>query len=442
MSVDLQKRFKELAKAEKIYEHRAPSQNDLSALFCIRASHLYLRPAGRLAFVLPMAALTRLQFEKFRSGRFGSYNIAWDEAWVMDDKVLPLFPVPSCVLFGRKRAIAKAVPDKVNAYSGSLPMRDAPEQIADVRLTVVNGAAAPAVAQADGGSPYRELFRCGANLFPRMLVLVERKLSGRLGVDPQAPLVSSRRNALEKPPWAGLPSIEHKVETDFLRPVLMGESILPYRLFQSFEGVVPTLSTGVLLTSESAADRGYAELATWLRAAESAWNNTGKQTRLFGDQINYINQLSAQFPLAPLRVLYAKAGTLPAAMVLRDDQAVIDHKLYWGAPSCEVEAHFLVAILNSETARSRAERYQSRGIFGARDFDKVMFNLPIPLFDAGNPLHRDLSEAGAHAELVAGMVELVEGERFQRARKRVRDALAEEGIGGEIEKLVEKLLDG
>ena len=46
------------------------------------------------------------------------------------------------------------------------------------------------------------------------------------------------------------------------------------------------------------------------------------------------------------------------------------------------------------------------------------------------------------AEAVAAQVELVESEKFQRARKRVRDALAEEGIGGEIEKLVEKLLDG
>jgi hypothetical protein len=42
---------------------------------------------------------------------------------------------------------------------------------------------------------------------------------------------------------------------------------------------------------------------------------------------------------------------------------------------------------------------------------------------------------------VAREVRLVEGEKFQRARKRVREALAGDGIGGEIEKLVEKLLD-
>ena len=70
----------------------------------------------------------------------------------------------------------------------------------------------------------------------------------------------------------------------------------------------------------------------------------------------------------------------------------------------------------------------------------MIFNLPIPLFDTKVKLHRDLADAGVEAERVAALVELKEGEKFQRARKRVRDALAEDGIGGEIEKLVEKLL--
>jgi hypothetical protein len=70
----------------------------------------------------------------------------------------------------------------------------------------------------------------------------------------------------------------------------------------------------------------------------------------------------------------------------------------------------------------------------------VMFNLPIPLFKTSEALHLELAQAGAQAETVAANVELKDGEKFQRARKRVRDALAEDGIGGEIEKLVEKLL--
>lgn len=201
-----------------------------------------------------------------------------------------------------------------------------------------------------------------------------------------------------------------------------------------------------MLDSEAAANpqRGFDKLAGWLRAAEATWDaHKADATKLsWSDQQNYNGKLSAQFPIAPLRVVYSKAGTLPAACVIRDERAVIDHKLYWLKPIGEEEASYLVAILNSEAARFRAERYQSRGQFGARDFDKVMFNLPIPLFSASEILHRELSDAGAKAEEVAREVRLVEGEKFQRARKRVREALAEEGVGDEIEKLVEKLLDG
>lgn len=440
MSADLQKRFKELARAEKVYVGSIPSHNDLCALFASRGSHLYLRPNGRVALVLPLAALTRAQFEKFRTGRFG-YNIAWDEAWTMDNGVGPLFPVPSCVVFGRKRAIAKAMPDRVHAFSGTLPYRDAPEEVADKHLIVVHDAPAPGIAQRKGGSAYRSAFRQGAILIPRALVLVERRTSGRLGSNPTSPLVVSRRSSQEKMPWRQLRSIEGAVEKEFLHPILLGESILPFRLFASFEGVVPVEASGRLLDASDAGEEGFEHLSKWMTTAETLWDAHGKGKRAFVEQLDYIGQLSSQFPLAPLRVAYAKAGALPAAMVLRDKNAVIDHMLYWAKPATETEAHYLVAILNSEAARARAEQYQARGQFGARHFDKVMFNLPIPPFTAAEQLHRELARAAAHAEEVANMVELVEGEKFQRARKRVRDVLAEEGIGGEMEKLVEKLLD-
>lgn len=443
MSADLQKRFKELAKGEKVHVGgRFATQNDLSSLFTVRAAHLYLRAAGRIAFVLPLAALSRGQFEKFRAGRFTASNIAWDEAWTMDESVTPLFPVPSCVVFGRKRAIGKGVPDKVRAYSGWLPLRDAPEEIADARLEVREGVAAPQAGKFSGGSPYRERFRNGASLFPRMLTLVERKPMGRLGADPDAPVVVSRRGAQDKIPWRNLPAIEGQVEAEFLRPVLLGESILPYRVLQAFEGVVPVDAKFKVLGSTEAehSDRGFDKLAKWMKRAETFWNEHSSGTLTLVERFNYHKELSAQFPIAPIRIVYAKAGTLPAACVIRDDRAVIDHMLYWAEPASEEEAHYLCAILNSETARARAAQYQARGQFGARHFDKVMFNLPIPLFAARLKTHRDLAAAGAYAEEVAAGVDLKEGEKFQRARKRVRDALALDGIAGDIEKLVEKLL--
>src|SRR5215472_9065782 len=443
MSPDLQKRFREMSKAERVHVGgKFATQSDLSALFTVRTVSLYLRSGGRIAFVLPLAALTRGQFERLRAGSFGSARIAWEEVWTMDDSVQPLFPVPSCVVFGRRRATAKPIPGVVRAYTGLLPYRDAHEDVADKRLKVTDNAPKPVEGKFTGGSAYRDAFRQGATLVPRMLCLVERKSIGRLGANPAAPLVASRRNTQEKRPWKDLPGVEHNVEAQFLHPVLLGESILPYRLFRPFEGVVPVTTEGAILDADGAANRAYAGLHGWMAAAEAIWEeNSDNGSMTLINRWNFHNELGAQFPMRPPRVVYAKAGTLPAACLVRD-QSMIDHKLYWSAPASNNEGYYLISVLNCETVRKRTESLQSRGQWGARDFDKVVFTLPIPRFDETVPLHAELAAAGWDAENLAASVALPEGVKFRRARKLVRDALTGAGIATRIDDLVARLLDG
>jgi hypothetical protein len=150
--------------------------------------------------------------------------------------------------------------------------------------------------------------------------------------------------------------------------------------------------------------------------------------------------LSSQFPLPPIRVVFAKAGLWPAACIVRDRRGIIDHKLYWEDIPSEDEARFLIAILNSEAARIRIAHLQSRGEQGARDFDKLMFTLPIPRFDPREAVHAGLAAEGAVAEEVAAAVALPMGASFQKARALVRDALREEGVSARIDALVETLL--
>ena len=441
MSDPLQTRFKELAKDEGVYVGgKFATQNDLSALFTIRTAALYSRPSGRIAFVMPLAALTRGQFGKFRSGDFKNIKIAFDEAWTMDDGVFPLFPVPSCVVFAKKRGKAEAAPSTVRAYSGTLPYRDAHEDIADLKLTVQEGGPAPATAQFTSGSPYRRSFRQGATLVPRMLCLVERRTMGKLGADPSMPLVRSRRSTQEKKPWNGLEAIEHRVEAGFIRPVLLGESILPFRLFRPFEGVIPVNGDGTILNAKGAADRGHSGIVGWMSAAEKTWNEYGDNKMKLIEQFDYYGKLSVQFPIPSLRVVYAASGTLPAACVIRDNRAVVEHILYWFAPGSETEANYLIAILNSETGRKQISNLQAVGQFGARHFDKVMFTLPIPRFDPSEELHEKLSSLAVQAEALAADVTLPDNVKFQRARRLVREALAEAGISQDIDEAVRELL--
>ena len=206
---------------------------------------------------------------------------------------------------------------------------------------------------------------------------------------------------------------------------------------------MPLDEDGHALDAAAARSRGHEGLAGWMEKAEAAWAAHQDSKLSFLERIDYHGSLEKQAELsAPFRALYAASGTQPAAMVLREPGAVIEHGLYWHGTAVEAEAHYLAAIFGSETARARTEGRQARGQFGARHFDKVVFSLPIPPFREGEPLHAALTEAGARAEALAASVALEEGLAFQRARRLVREALADAGVAAEIDGLVARLLDG
>ena len=134
--------------------------------------------------------------------------------------------------------------------------------------------------------------------------------------------------------------------------------------------------------------------------------------------------------------MYTKSGTHLAACAIQELPAVVDQQLYWAAADSMEEARYLCGILNSEALRSGVEQFQAQGQWGARHFDKYVFNLPIPRFDAANPLHGGITQAAKTAEAIATAVEVRENEHFTRARARIRAALAEHGIAVQLERLV------
>ena len=447
MSRAIQRRFRNESRRLGLWQGgRVATQQDLSGYFFARCRELYLKRNARIAFVMPYAAMSRRQFAGFRSGIFRpefdqELYVRFTEAWALDDHVQPLFPVPSCVFFARDEDAAGPLPSTVRRASGDLPRRNATAPEAERHL-VWRDAPWPAIGNDRvTASPYQTRFRNGATLFPRVLCLVEEAPPGPLGVHPSAPLVVSRRSGLEKPPWKHLDSLTGNVERAFLRPVYLGESVAPFRLLEPSKAVIPwDPAAGALLDAAAAGRAGYPYLAAWMSNASRLWEAHNEDSLTFIEQIDYYGKLSAQFPPPSLRVVYSKAGTLMVAAVVTDATAVIDHKLYWASVQSRAEAHYLVAVLTSETARRRVAPLQARGQWGARDFDKVMWTLPIAEFDPANPLHAAIAAAGRRAEAVAATVPLKEGVYFITARRQIRQALADDGVAGKIDQLVKALL--
>ena len=450
MNPEFQARFRAECRAAKLWVGgKVATQQDLSGYFYMRAAALYMRPTGRVALVMPYAALSRQAYAGFRKGEAAkaghvALRLRFTAAWTFGPEVQPLFPVPSCVLFAEvhDRPLVAPLPDRVTAFAGALPRRDADEAEANSTLTAT-AEDWPARTAGRQVSLYRRRFRNGATLFPRRLIFVELvRPPGLYQPNPVFPLLRGRAGGQDKAPWKGLDPPQGTVEREFLRSVLLGESIAPFRVLAPQRAVVPwDWEKGELLDAARAGRRGWPRLAQWLERTETLWNRHKRSAMSFAERIDYHRELSCQFPVAPVRVAYTASGTYLAATTVCDELAVIEHKLYWTAAESVEEARYLCGVLNSEALRAGVARYQSRGQWGARDFDKYVFNLPIPLFDADTPLHRRLADAAATAEDVAGEVPPKEREHFTRTRRRIRQALAEHGVAAELEALARELLD-
>jgi hypothetical protein len=228
--------------------------------------------------------------------------------------------------------------------------------------------------------------------------------------------------------------------------VLLGETIAPFRVLTAATCVVPVHGREVL-DSRSAADVGFRHLAAWLRDVEAKWaanaskRADGTNRMTLRQQLDHMRKLSAQLSTSATRVVYAASGIQPAAAVVYDYDAIVEHAAYWAPARSLAEGRYLTAILNSETVRALGEDAQPKGQGGARHFDNLIWEQPIPEYDRRIELHRDLAAAAAIAERVAAAVALPESAYFTRQRRAIRDALAAHGIASEIEALVVQLLD-
>lgn len=445
MPIRLQQTYRLLAEQLGLWAGgKVATHQDLSDLFVVRSIEQYLRPGGRFAFVMPFGVLSRRQFAGFRTARWTGVGSTTSVRFNRPDDLArvkpPLFPMPSCVISGSKKAPPIRLPASATVWTGRIT--GAHMDWPAARLTLARADADVETAVDSAQSPYRSRFRQGATLVPRMLITVERAPGpGRLGVTAGQIAVRSARSANEKSPWKNLGPLEKLVEDQFVRAMHLGSTIVAYRARTPGLAVIP-FASGVLLDGANDRLDEFPGLAAWWRDAEEIWNaNRTAASRLtLLDRINFQKELSKQFPLAEHRVVYTKSGQHIAACRIEDASAVIDHKLYWAPVDSIAEGHYLCAVLNSRALSEAVLLLQARGQHNPRDFDKHVFSLPFPAFDATNVLHTQIAALAARAELVAAQVELSDNWQFQKARRIIREALREDGVAAQVDRAVVDLI--
>ena len=121
--------------------------------------------------------------------------------------------------------------------------------------------------------------------------------------------------------------------------------------------------------------------------------------------------------------------------------------MFWITCEDLQEAHYLLAIINSQALYDAVSPLMAKGQFGARHLQKHLWKLPIPEFDPGNGQHVAIAKAGEEA--AQGAAQQLARLREQRdkvtvtvARRELRRWLRESPEGKAVERVVGPLLAG
>ena len=444
---------------------RYATHMDVAGLFYTRSVDLYLKDDGVIGMVLPHSALQSGQYSKWRTGRWKvvrdgavlSADFSFKPAWDLE-RIEPntFFPIPASVVFVRRVGVVKGAQPLAGTVEQWIGQEGA-ENIDRVSVAIVDTSEV-------GESPYGQHAEQGAILVPRSLVFVEETTSSAVIRAGGTIVVNPRRGSQDKIPWKGLDLTDitgQTIETAHVYEVYLNETLVPYATLDPLKAVLPIRRGDGMIAKDTHAEGGVKASGLERRMRERwhiisrLWevNKAAANKLNMIEQLDYWRHMTSQMEWQrnnsgrPLRIIHSEAG-IPTASLVGNSQAFIDSGVYW--LSCEnmSEANYLLAIINSETSYEAVMPLMAKGQFGARHLHKHMWKLPIPEYDEGVQLHRDLTTAGeaaaAGVQVVLAKLREERGDKLTVtiARREIRKWLRESKEGKAVERLVGELLGG
>lgn len=273
-------------------------------------------------------------------------------------------------------------------------------------------------------------FRIGATLYPRSLVLAELSV----GADTDT-TVTVRTVAARHEPWRSAGQLTGTVPSAWLKPVMRGESVLPFTLKrdETMRLVDPPANESCALTKRAQA------LYAKHRGARPRTPATLAERIDFGQALSA--QRTGRANTSTIRIVHPTSGVRMRAARIAPATLITDSSSAWADAGSEDEAAFVVALLNAPALGAAFMNARTSG----RDFSlRPWQQVPIPRYDPRNPAHRALVALCRRAEATAAATTGT-GDRAragQRAQTRqILKALEAEGILNAIDTEAARVLN-
>ena len=390
---------------------------DMAALFVDRCTTLYAAGGKgmRSGWVLPHGAMAG-------GGNWANFAAkTGDRAGGVWDIGSLAFPTKSCVMFFGARAGRRSLRRK----SGGVRPAENDSWAAAREKTAWERRAGAAARPPEEPSAWIEggaaLATQGATIVPHCLVYaakVEHSTS-RGGWA----RVTTKPSIHE--PWKGLGTMSGDVPSSWVRRCVTAADVLPYAVKTHAECVLP-------LAEDGRWDARRGSNAFW-RAAQDQYaahcGIGGRNPKTLEARLDFNGMLLRQAGRAGHYIVHNKAGSVLNAARLPGGGPVAHATVYYMRCASRAEAQFVEAILNAECMLPAflATRRNGRD-FAAHPWSAV----PVPRYDASDASHRRLRTLGERAEAAADRA-FRAGDTPAANKARIRGALSESGLGGEID---------
>ncbi len=451
------------------------TQQDMAGFFIVRCKE-YLKPKGKIAFVLTRSVFNGAQYNGLRRGSWNLYYPKDDTkekikiknkveglwfSYIWDIKANP-FHKPSCmILLSEKKERSIEIPGEIIIAS-----KEKPEQKVDIRktftpirlsrrfyinLTEKYSGISEKNILFEQGSVYRDYFKNGATIFPRPYYFVktlEEKPNGiKVITDPIYTTYSNKKRRKDEFKF----SYQNIwVPKELIYTVILGEDIEAFKINLSRKAVLPIVN-GEFIFNQTIEDQHYnfslkeeyKNKPSLYDQYEKIFNDIEKDWEMHRGEkfsiienakeslqksvwewLNYNNKLLSQFSKnGDFLVVYNGGGQkIRSAVIENPKNIIVEHAAYYSYFTDKEEAYYICGILNSNYL---IEVLISLGILSERFIGKKPFDIPIPQYDKNNETHFKIATLSMKiSELVNKNARLEEIEKLRdELEKSVKEVL-------------------